>query len=255
MVNFWSLNTYLQISYILQNIQLIVSAIGIIGNILVFIVYYRPDLNKHSYSFYCRAMAISDIGLLICYIKTWALYILDANLDTVSPFFCSISQYLPNFFGGLSITMLTLIASDRMITIVYSNRFAFIKKCWFQWLTVLICIVYNLSVNLLTPLNNYIMDIGQSISSSQSIKICILDANLVVTQMWIILGNFLLFNIIINNVLNIKMILFIVSSRRRVSRNLGNMRNSAARDRKFAITSIGLNLACMVLKLPFAIFF
>ena len=252
-INFWSLNTYLQISYILQNIQLIVSALGMIGNILVFIVYSRPDLNKHSYSFYCRVMAISDIGLLICYIKTWALYILDANLDTVSAFFCSISQFLPYFFGGLSITMLTLIASDRMITIVYSNRFAFIKKQLFQWLMVFICIVYNASFNLLPPLNNHIVEMSQTTNSSQSIKMCTLDAHLTVIQMWILLGNFLLFNIIINNVLNLKMIWFIVSSRRKVTRNLSVLSNSSTRDRKFAATSIGLNLACMVLKLPFAI--
>ena len=255
MANYYSLNTFQQVTYIFNNIQLIEAIIGMIGNILVFIIFSRPTLKKHSYSFYCRVMAISDIGLLMIYFKSWASYVLDANLDTVSPFFCSISQYLPNFFGGLSITMLTLIALDRMITIVYSNQFGFIKKQWFQWLMVFICIVYNASVNLLPPLNNHIVEIGQNTNSTQSIKMCTLDTNLTVIQMWILLGNFLLYNIIINNVLNLKMIWFIVSSRRKVTRSLSVLSNSSTRDRKFAATSIGLNLACMVLKLPFAIFF
>jgi hypothetical protein len=253
MANYYSLNTFQQVTYIFNYIQLIVAILGIIGNILVFFIFSRPTLKKHSYSFYCRVMAISDIGLLIIYFKSWASYVLDANLDIVSAFFCSISQYLPYFFGGLSITMLTLIASDRMITIVYSNRFTFIKRQWFQWVMVFICIVYNASVNLLPPLNNHIVEIGQNTNSTQSIKMCALDANLTVIQMWILLGNFLLFNIIINNVLNIKMIWFIVSSRRKVTRSLSVLSNSSTRDRKFAATSIGLNLACMVLKLPFAI--
>ena len=140
MLNYNSLNNYQQIIFVFQCIQSIVGVIGIIGNILVFIVFSRPNLKKHSYSFYCRVMAITDIGVLINCIKNSASYVLETNFDIIFPFFCSISQYIPNFFGGLSITKLTLIASDRMVSIVYSNRFTFIKKRWFQCLMVCICI-------------------------------------------------------------------------------------------------------------------
>jgi hypothetical protein len=102
-------------------------------------------------------------------------------------------------------------------------------------------------------ITNRLVEIVQSANSS--IKICASDSRITAIQSWIFFGNFLLFTILINNILNVKMVWFIVSSRRKVARNLSNVRNSAVRDRKFAITSIGLNLTCMVLKLPFAIFF
>ena len=252
MANFLNLNTYQQISYICQNIQLIIAVIGIVGNILAFIVFSRSNLKKHSYSFYCRVMATTDIGLLICYIRNWASNILDANLNIVAPFFCSMNMFLSYFFGGLSLSMLTLISSDRMIAIVYSNRFKFIKKRWFQWLMVAVGIVFNVGINIMPAITNRLVEIVQSTNSS--IKICASDSRITEIQSWIFFGNFLLFTILINNILNVKMVWFIVSSRRKVARNLSNVRNSVVRDRKFAITSIGLNLTCMVLKLPFAIF-
>ena len=127
MQDFFSLNTYQQVTYILLNVQMIEAIIGIIGNIFVFIVFSRPNLKKHSYSFYCRVMATTDIGVFLYCFRNWAAYFLDANLDVVSPFFCSISQFVIYILGGVSFVMLTLISADRMVTIVYPNRFTFIK--------------------------------------------------------------------------------------------------------------------------------
>ena len=132
MLKYYILNTYQQVTYIFQCIQLIIGVIGIIGNIFVFIVFSRHNLKKHSYSFYCRAMAISDIGVFIFTFKNWAAYVLEANLETVSPFFCSITLFIVYILGGQSILMLTFITADRMLTIVYMNRFTFLKKRWFQ---------------------------------------------------------------------------------------------------------------------------
>ena len=254
MLDYSSLDNFQQITYIFECLQLVIGVIGIIGNILVFVVFSRPSLKKYSYSFYCKVMAIADIGVFIFTFKNWASYVLDADLDLVAPFFCSICTYLVYSFGGLSITMLSLITADRMITIVYSNRFAFLKKPWFQWLIVFAAIVYNVSFNVLPAIYNRIVEINfGSNSSIPSFKICTSSTKITVIQMWILLANFFLFNIIINNLLNVKMIWFIVSSRRKVARISCKISNSTTRDRKFAITSIGLNLACTILKLPLTI--
>ena len=102
----------------------------------------------------------------------------------------------------------------------------------------------------MTPINIRLIEIDLGTNSSQSIKFCILETQILVNQTWIILANFFFLNILVNNILNIKIIWFIVSSRRNVARNSNN---STWRDRKFAITSIGLNLTCMILKLPLTI--
>ena len=248
MLNYYSLNIYQQVTYIFQCIQLLVSVIGIIGNIIVFIVFSRPNLNKHTYSFYCRIMAIIDIGVLIFSFKNWASYVLEANLDIVSPFFCSISEFLVYTLAGKSILMLTFITADRMLTIVYMNRFTYLKKRWFQWLIIFIGVVYNVLINLMLPINNRLVEID--LGTNSSIKLCFLDVQIIQNQTWIILSNFFFLNILVNNILNIKIIWFIVSSRRNVARNSSNLSQSTWRDRKFAITSIGLNLSCMIFKLP-----
>lgn len=250
MLNYYSLNTYQQVTYIFQCIQSTIGVIGIIGNIFVFIVFSRPNLKKHTYSFYCRAMAISDIGVFIFTFKNWASYILEADLDVVSPFFCSINSFLIYLLGGQSILMLTVITADRMLTIVYMNRFSFLKKRWFQWLIIFIGILYNALLDILLPINTRLIEIDLGTNSSQSIKLCFLDTKIFEKYGWLVLANFFFWNILVNNILNIKIIWFIVSSRRNVARNSSNLRNSTLRDRKFAITSIGLNLTCMILKLP-----
>ena len=253
MLNYSNLNIYQQVTYIFQCIQLIVSVIGIIGNILEFIVFSRPNLKKHAYSFYCRVMAIIDIGVLVFSLKNWASYVLEANLDIVSPFFCSISQLVIYTLVGQSILTLTFITADRMLTIVYSNRITFLKKRWFQWLIIFIGIVYNVLINLMPLINIRLVEIDLGTNSSQTIKLCFLEPQIIVNQTWIHLANFFFLNILVNNILNVKIIWFIVSSRRKMARNSSNLSHSTNRDRKFAITSIGLNLTCMILKLPLTI--
>ena len=254
MLNLLSLNAYQQVTYIFQCIQFIIVVIGVIGNIFVFIVFSRPNLKKHSYSFYCRVMVISDIGVLIYFFKNWVSYVLEANLDIVSPFFCSISRFILYLFGGQSTFIIMLITADRMLNIVYSNRFAFLKKRWFQWLMVFIGIVYNVSVNSLSVIYIHIVEIEINQTTTAPIKVCYLAPEVTYKQAWIILAFFIFFNIIINNILNVKIVWFMVSSRRNVARNsTNNLSRSSVKDRKFAITSIGFNLSFMVLKLPFII--
>ena len=253
MLNYYSLNANQQVTYIFQCIQLIIGVIGIIGNIFVFIVFSRPNLKKHSYSFYCRVMVICDIGVFMFTFRNWATYVLEANLEIVSPFFCSITLFLLYLFGEQSILMLTFISADRMLTIVYMNRFTFLKKRWFQWLIIFIGIFYNVLMNLLLPINIRLVEVNQGTNSSQSIKLCFIDTQILAVKTWMHLANFFFLNILVNNILNIKIVWFIVSSRRKMARNSSNLSQSTWRDRKFAITSIGLNLTAMILKLPLII--
>lgn len=253
MVNYLSLNTYQQVTYICENIQLIIAVIGIIGNILVFIVFSRPNLKKYSYSFYCRAMAIADIGLFACILKNWTAYVLDANLDIVFPFFCSTSIFLLYLSGEQSVLILTFLTADRMLSIVYSNRFNFIKKRWFHWSIVIVGLVFNTSLNSLPVIYDRIIEINQTNTSTETIIACYLSPEIDFKQIWIILAFFIV-NIVITNFFNIKVIRFMVSSSRNVNRNSSNnLSHSSARDRKFAISSIGLNISSIVLKLPFII--
>lgn len=87
--------------------------------------------------------------------------------------------FLVYTFSGKTVFQLTLITADRMLTIVYMNRFTFLKKQWFQWLMIFIGIAYNISINTPNIIYNHIVEVNQSKNSSvASFKLCTSGANL-----------------------------------------------------------------------------
>ena len=239
-----------------QYIQFVFGIIGAIGNVLVIIVFSQKSLRKYAYSFYCLIMAISDIGFMSYTFIDWIGFNFGAKLELVGTFFCKIVYLIPSFFADFSTHLLTIIAIDRMISIVYSRRLLFIQKRWFQSLIVAISALFVMSKHIILPLYSNIIEIPIT-NSSQTIRVCkVVPDTILNIHTCITLAFFVLVNIIINNWLNIKAIRFIMASRKRVNGN-SNSRNSclSIRDRKFAVCSICLNLASMILKLPFFLAF
>ena len=240
---------YETISKILGYFQLVIGIAGVIGNILVVVVFSRKSLRKYPYSFFSLVMAISDIGYMIHCFTDWYSYSLNVNLGTVGSALCPLIAFLPYYFGSLSMFLLTTIAIDRTLTIVYPRKLLIFKKRWFQIIIVAILASIVMLMNILVPLN---YRLTEYIFVNMSFRICQMPSNLLAIQIWITLSIFLFFNVAINNFLNIKTILFIRSSRKRVA---AKDRNSSlsTKDRKFAVCSICLNLAAMLFKLPFFI--
>lgn len=142
-------SVYEKISNIFGYFQLIIGIAGIIGNVLAIIVFLRKPLRKYSYSFYCLIMAISDICYLTQTFIDWSVFILNANLGTVGPVFCPLTMLIPYYFGCLSTFLLTTIAIDRTLTIVYPRKLLIFKKRWFQIIIVVILAFIALLINIL----------------------------------------------------------------------------------------------------------
>lgn len=244
---------YQKISYAFGYVQIIVGLVGLVGNSLIIVVFSRKSLRKYSYSFYCMMMAISDICLMSYVFIEWTANSIGADLRKVGPLICKIVIFIPRFFGGVSIFILTAITIDRMLTIVYPRRFLVIKKRWFQALIVAILALYVLLTVIILPFKSNLIEISPT-NSSPPIRICLIPKEIEIIQMWIILPHYVILNIIINNWLNIKTVRFIMASRRRVV-NLNRNSNSifSARDRKFTLCSVCLNISSMTLKMPFYI--
>ena len=148
MLNYKSLSNYERARYVFTWFLVITGLIGIISNLLAICVFSRKSLRKYSYSFFCVIMGISDIVILLHSFRHWAGYILEADLDLVSQFFCTVDTYTENIAATFSLWMLTVISFDRLFTVVYPNRFQIFKKRWFQVLIVVVLLVYNIGVNL-----------------------------------------------------------------------------------------------------------
>ena len=238
---------YKQINFALGYVQLFIGLIGLIGNVLVIVLFSRRSLSKYSYSFYCRAMAISDSGIMTFTFLDWASFNLGANLETTGPLPCKIVEFFHEYFVGVSIFLLTIIAIDRMLAIVYPKRFIVLKKRWVQYLVVVTLAFFVLLTCIIVPLNTDLIEFRRK-NSTELIRFCLIQPRIANIQMWVIISIYIGLNIIINNFLNIKTVRFIMGSRRRVATN-GRNSSLSSRDRKFAVCSVSLNLAAMILKM------
>lgn len=249
MPSFESLNTYQRANFIVQYVTIIINIFGIIGNILLICVLSRKSMRKYSYSFFSIAKSIVDTVVLVYAFRNWARFNYDTNLDIINAPICIIFNrfivYITFFMG---VVFLPLISIDRLVTIVYPNRFGFFKKLWFQWLLVVIVFVYSVLFNIILPLNTNL------IYTPSGAKICSLVFSEFTKHSWMQVGNIVGFILILNTAVNIKLIWHIKSSRRRVElKKKSDSTRTSQRDRKFAITSIGLCLMAFFFKLPTAI--
>ena len=247
MLNYYSLNYYQQITYIFLNIQLATTIIGVIGNTLVFIVYSRTSLKKNAYSFYFRIMAVSDTLVFFRTTKNWVAFLVGTNLDILSRWTCIFDNFISLTSSSFSVNLLCVISIDRMLTIVYPT--GLIKKRWFQLMLVSIAFLIALGENLITPINVSIITLVKATNSTPAVQVCTM-ANVLISALGLtFVVKFVFLNLIVTNIINIKMIRFIMKSRSHITHS----RSTSHRDRKFAITAIGLNVFCTILKLPSAV--
>lgn len=171
----------------------------------------------------------------------------DADLDTVNTFFCNFDLYFVYVNTIMCLSLLVLISMDRLVSIAYPNRFKFLKTMWFKLSVLAVIIVYSFLVNLMLPLNTEIVFVPME---NRVIKMCTFDMNVFTKQSWINVGHNVVLIFLINNGLIIKLVWFITSSRRKIANNSSNSTKTSSKDRKFAISAIGLSLVAFVCKLP-----
>ena len=246
------MNYYQKLTFIFQNIQLVIAIIGIIGGILNICVFSRKALKSFSFSFYMKAMSCCDIITLIHSIRYWIAFVFGLNLDTVSTFLCKIGIYQPYVAICVALWLINVISLDRLAIVVYPNnqKFQTFKKKWFKVTILLILIVCSLLLNILQPLKNEIISIPYS-----TVQICIMPPDSTVITSYIILGNTIVSVIIVNVVLNYKIIVYVFQTRKKTSANMNSFvrTSTAVKDRRFVINAVAINSSCFIFKTGFMI--
>lgn len=246
MIDYNSLDLSGRVKYICQNFMLAISFVGIVGNATTICVLSRPRLRKYSYAFYAKLLAASDILVLAHSLRHWAHNVADVDMDILNEFLCRVGEYQPNAGVVASLWLLTLISLDRLVTIVYPKQLAFLKLTWVKCGLVLAVFVYSLLINLPLPLT-YRLELFNS--TEGVVHVCYQSADDSKMHLWLIVANMFVVNILVNYALNIRMIVYVFSSRR----NLGCLKKCASRNRKFAMSSIGLSVCCLFFKLPLTV--
>lgn len=149
----FNFNIYIQISIVIQHIAGVVSLLGVAGNTLVFGLFSRPALRKHTYSFYCQAKSISDTLLLLDAVNNWFTTLAMVSIASQSQLLCTIVTYSRHVANTTGVCLLVVISLDRLLTVVYPNRFPIVKKRTFQFSLVLGVVAYSFLVNIIVPFN------------------------------------------------------------------------------------------------------
>lgn len=250
LVSYSELSTVQKIKYISVNIQASIGIIGLLGNVLAMCVFSRPSLRNHSYSFYWRVTAVSDSILLLHTFKNWVVTAIDDD-SIITPFFCANSEFQPHVAGFISLWMLALISIDRLLAIAYPTRFEVFRKRWFQITLVGLIVAYSVLANIQLA-TNYRVEFTRDLNTNRTRKICFLPPHIHYRNSYSILINVVLVNLVINNLMDLKLILSIKAAKKKTRMRVHG-RQTTIRDRKFAISSIALNVASCLLKIPFAV--
>lgn len=234
---------YFKVNIIIRIFHVLLCVVGIISNIVAICVFSRPNLKKFSFSFYSRVLALSDSMLLSILIMHVIKELIDTHNDITGGYFCSCRYYLAYVLGTNSLWLLALISIDRLTSIAYPNRFELLKKRWFQLVVLLLIGLYSVIVNYNIPVYFQYETIELEVKNATKL-ICYLPIERQIKHSWITLINFVLVNIVINNILTCKLVFIVANSRKKTRQNVNS------RDVKFSICSIGLNFTSFISRTP-----
>ena len=229
----------------IKNIQVVISIIGVIFNTLSICVFRRRRIKKHTYSVYWMFLACFEILILLHTFRHWAKHFLNFNIDLISPFFCRFNEYQPFVFGTVSIGLQSLIIFDRYLTIVHPNQFKIIKKRSVQISLISLIVFLSLLLNIILPLNYKLVQVN----GTNQTFICRISKEKMKLQSSLNLIHFVIFNLLINTIIDVSVIYHIMATRGAV-RRFNRFTNI---DRQFAITAITINLSSLIFRTPLVV--
>lgn len=239
-----------------------VNFLGIIGNIITFVVFARPAFRKNSISTYCCALAVvecftilqvySDLNLVV-----WYIYPQDqSNVG------CKISYYVTVAFSSISGWILVMFAVDKLINMRGKNhKYQFIKKRSFQLAIIGIIVLANtlLYSEILVLLNlsvyNNTTTLDENLDGAYYCSSSGMPYYNIVGAVYLVEASLIPFGFMIWS--SIKIIKAINMSRQKSIQpgNAASLAKRKSRDFKFAITSLTFNVTFILLKLPFVLYF
>lgn len=116
----------MDINYIIAvstKIRLVITIIGLLGNIAAFIIFSRKRFQTNSMGIYCRALAITDS--LIIFLQTtgdFATVFFNINLYPLTTISCKLSTFFFVIGPPTSSWILVLLSLDKTIQITFPNR-------------------------------------------------------------------------------------------------------------------------------------
>lgn len=227
--------------------------VGIVGSVLMLVVYSTKNLRRLTVSVYFRAMSITNLWVNFDSVLQLTEFLLDINTITMSNFSCKTLKFLSYISDALSAWFLVAISIDRFFNIFNTIRLQIIKKTQFAIGVVIGICVFNLLiyVQLFFTINIDIMPI----SRNKSLIVCHEKVGLSFRILDMMISAALPFLFMLFT--SISIMVGIHRTRRRINitrRGNAQQRLTQLRDIKFGITIVALNVTFLLWNAPRPVF-
>lgn len=227
--------------------------LGVSGNLIGFIIFSRKTLSKFPTRNIYRFMAILDTIYLLSQIAQDTSINFGYDFRIVSDLICKLYRYYNFALAPISFWLSVYISIERFISIKYRNV-QFIKNRNFQTAIILVISLYNLFFySPMLVFLNLIENVVNGTNSTQQIeKTCDYKIPIYLTVISTMdLINIVILPFFIMTIMSILLIHTIIMSRLKIlNLSLEQDRIKLAKDIKFGITSIILNITFFFLNLP-----
>lgn len=225
----------------------LISLIGVVANILAFIIFSRKKFQNTIFSIYFRFFIIFDTLSLMLPINKLLEMNFNIIIADISDSLCKFRYYYAYVSVPISGWTLVVISIDRFLSVSCSGRFHFRKKKGFHITMAFIILIFNLSYYIpnlfyyIETKTNYSNETNLTIEYSKcqnpgfALEIMDLFQSTLVPFLLMIFFS----SITIKSLFE--------------SRIRANLKNGHRKDIRFAITSISLNILFLVMNLPYFI--
>ncbi len=249
-----------KISTIIVYLFPFITIIGLLSNLIAFVIFSRKKFKNTVFATYFRFLALFDTLSLLLPLNKYLELKLNIHIMDMSNLFCKLRIYLTYSIPPMSGYILVLISLDRWISISMPTKFLFRKKIIFQVGVTILMLMINLIFYSVTLASHLSRNISINTTNITTYR-CYEYKKTVQIMSWLDLFNYSIVPFSLMIVFTSITLRTIFGSRKRIFSIQNNQlhknnSNSSSRtkDIKFAITSVVLNIIFLVLNIPFCIF-
>lgn len=227
--------------------SIFIISIGLVGNFFVAMVYSSQSLRKFSMSTYFLFISFFDTLPLVDYFLIYLRDERNVDIAITSNFWCKLKSYTTFTIGAISPWLMVLVSLDRFFSIYFIRMFPIFDKLKFQLSLIAAIVMFNGIFYLQWMWSSHLVVVVITATNTTTSSIVVCDITGAVS-FWMDLFNSSIVPFLLMIVLSLAIIGRVRQSRKRSMAS--NLRKISRRDRKFAITSITLNLVFLGLSLP-----
>ena len=234
--------------------SLFIVPVGLVGNILLFIIYSRGSLRQLSISIYFRSIALVNLFITLNMIKVFFRDKYQMNLADLSPLACKLIYFAIYIAGPVSSWTMVAITLDRLLTLAWPMRFSFLARTRFQLLVIATVYLFNMLYYAHLLFDARVLRKVKNETEGDFVEFCDITHDKLLY--WLDLINSSLLPFASMMVTSVITIVFILRSRRKFtvrkqsSATVTAFNRRMLRDRKFALTSVSLNFLFLLFNVP-----